>query len=333
MRYSIFSVVDHYPGRQRSVADCYAQLMRQAEAAERLGYDAMFVAEHHFHEYGVVPDPAVMLTALAARTRRLRLGPAIATLTYHDPRTVAESYAMVDVLSGGRLVLGTGSGYLKHEFAGFGIAPEDKRQRYDETLMLVRRLLAGERVTHEGKFHRLRDVAINLRPIQLPTPPIFVAALAREAAFHIGRQGHRLMAIPYASLAAFDEVGALEREFRRGRDESGARDDGDDAIYTFHAHVAATDAAARNEAAEPFDRYVETRLYARRQTYDDVLASGLGLFGAAATVAEKVVSLGRMGVRHVALLMDFGLMPEDDALQSMGRFAADVAPRVRAAGY
>ena len=333
MRYSIFSVVDHYPGRRRSVADYYAQLVRQAEAAESLGYDSMFVAEHHFHEYGVVPNPAVMLTALAARTRRLRLGPAIATLSYQNPLIVAENYAMVDVLSGGRLVLGTGSGYLKHEFAGFGIAPEEKRQRFDETLMLVRRLLAGERVTHAGKYHRLDDVAINLRPIQHPTPPIFVAALAREAAYHIGRQGNRLMASPYASLAAFAEVGALEQEFRRGRAESGAGEDGDDAIYTFHAHVGASDAAARRAAEAPFNLYVETRLYARRQTYDDVLANGLGLFGAAATVAEKVVALGRMGVRHVALLMDFGLMPEEKALQSMRRFATEVAPRVRAAGH
>jgi alkanesulfonate monooxygenase SsuD/methylene tetrahydromethanopterin reductase-like flavin-dependent oxidoreductase (luciferase family) len=333
MRYSMFSVVDHYPGRKLAVADRYQQVLRQAEAAEALGYDAMFVAEHHFHEYGVVPNPAVMLTALAGRTRRLRLGPAIATLTYHNPLIAAENYAMLDVLSGGRLVLGTGSGYLRHEFAGFGVAPEDKRQRYDETLMLMRRLLAGERVTHEGRFHRLNDVAINVRPIQQPTPPIYVAALAREAAYHIGRQGSRLMAIPYASLAAFAEVGALEQEFRRGRGESGAGDDdGDDAIYTFHCHVGDSDADARRHAAAPFDLYVETRLYARRQSYDDVLANGLGLFGAPATVAEKIVALGRMGVRHVALLMDFGLMPEEETLQSMRRFTADVAPRVRAAG-
>ena len=333
MRYSVFSVVDHYPGRSRSIADYYAQLQRQAEAAERLGYDAMFVAEHHFHEYGVVPNPAVLLTALAARTRRLRLGSAIATLSLHNPLVVAESYAMVDVLSGGRLVLGAGSGYLKHEFAGFGIAAEDKRQRFDEALMLVRRLLAGERVTHEGRFHRLNEVAINVRPIQQPTPPIFVAALAREAAYHIGRQGHRLMAIPYASLSAFGELGALDEEYRRGVAESGRRTDGDDAIYTFHAHVGASDDDARRVAAEPFNRYVETRLYARRQTYDDVLASGLGLFGSAATVADKVAALGRMGVRHLALLMDFGLMAEESALASMRRFVEDVAPRVRAARY
>lgn len=334
MKYSIFSVMDHYPGRPRSVPELYAQLQRLAEAAERLGYEFVFVAEHHFHEYGAVPNPAVMLAALAASTTRIRLGPAISTLPYHNPLMVAESYAMVDVLSGGRLALGVGSGYLKHEFAGFNIPLEEKRQRFDETLLLLRRLLSGERVTHEGKFHTLRDVALNVRPIQQPTPPIFVAALAREAAYYIGRQGNRLMAIPYASLAAFDELSALEQEYRRGRSENGTEfADGDDAIYTFHTHVAASDAEARRHAAVPFDLYVETRLYARRQTYDNVLANGLGLFGSVETVADKVKALGSMGVRHLALLMDFGLMPESQVLGSMHAFVEEVAARVKAAGY
>jgi alkanesulfonate monooxygenase SsuD/methylene tetrahydromethanopterin reductase-like flavin-dependent oxidoreductase (luciferase family) len=331
MRYSIFSVVDHYPGQARTVPALYAQLARHAEAAERLGYHAFFVAEHHFHEYGAVPNPAVMLAALAARTSRIRLGPGIANLAYHDPRVIAENYAMVDILSQGRLMLGTGSGYLKHEFAGFGIAPEDKRARFDETLMLVRRLLAGERVTHAGRFHTLNDVALNIRPVQQPTPPIFVAALAREAAYHIGRQGNRLMAIPYASLNNFSELGDIERQYRNGRGESAIATDDDDAIYTFHTFVAETDQEARRHAAAPFDLYVETRLYARRQTYDDVLANGLALFGSAATVTEKIVALRRMGVRHVALMMDFGLMPEAALMDSMRRFAETVIPAVHAA--
>src|SRR6185312_16813547 len=112
MRYAFFSVMDHYPAQSRTVPDYYAQLFTMSAEAERLGYDTVFVAEHHFHEYGVVPNPAVMLAALAQRTTRIRLGPAIATLSYHNPLVVAESYAMVDILSGGRLVLGTGSGYL-----------------------------------------------------------------------------------------------------------------------------------------------------------------------------------------------------------------------------
>jgi alkanesulfonate monooxygenase SsuD/methylene tetrahydromethanopterin reductase-like flavin-dependent oxidoreductase (luciferase family) len=332
MRYSIFSVVDHHPAMGQTVPQRYAQLFRMASEAEALGYDAFFVAEHHFHDYGVVPNPAVMLAALAQRTTRLRLGPAIATLTYHNPLMAAESYAMLDVLSGGRLVLGVGSGYLKHEFAGFGLAPEEKRQRFDETLMLMRRLLAGERVTHKGAFHRLEDVAINVRPAQQPTPPIYVAALARDAGYHIGRQGNRLMAIPYATAGVFDDLRSLHQAYRQGRAESGQPQDPDDSIYAFHAFIAESDAAARRIAARPFDLYVETRLYAQRQTYDDVMANGLALFGSAAAVADKVVALARIGIPHLALLMDFGAMPEEEALGSMRRFASEVMPRVAAAG-
>jgi alkanesulfonate monooxygenase SsuD/methylene tetrahydromethanopterin reductase-like flavin-dependent oxidoreductase (luciferase family) len=332
MRYSLFSVMDHHPSGARSVADYYAQLFRTAASAESLGYDALFVAEHHFHEYGVVPNPAVMLAALAQKTRTLRLGPAISTLTFHNPLIVAESYAMLDVLSQGRLVLGVGSGYLKHEFAGFGVAAEQKRARFDETLMLVRRLLAGERITHRGAFHTIEDVALNVRPIQQPTPPLYVAALAREASYHIGRQGNRVMAIPYATATSLADVGELQAAYRRGQAEAGHAAGADDAIYTFHCYVAESDAAARRDAAAPFDLYVATRLYARRQTYDEVLASGLALFGSAETVAAKIGELARRGISHVALLMDFGLMPEEKVQRSLRAFAEKVMPRIATIG-
>ena len=100
MRLSIFSVQDHYPASARTLPQLYGQVIAQAELADRLGYDTFFVAEHHFHEYGAVPNPSVMLSTLAQRTKRLRLGSAISILTFHHPLTVAESYAMVDVLSG-----------------------------------------------------------------------------------------------------------------------------------------------------------------------------------------------------------------------------------------
>src|SRR5579862_9456030 len=87
--YSAFSVNDHYPDRPRSIAALYAEVIGYCELAERLGFDSYFVAEHHFHEYGVVPNPAVMLAALAPRTTRIRLGSAISILTFHNRLTVA----------------------------------------------------------------------------------------------------------------------------------------------------------------------------------------------------------------------------------------------------
>src|SRR5215218_743211 len=261
MRISIFSVQDHHPSRERTVAQLYEQVIAQAELADELGYDTFWVAEHHFHEYGVVPNPAVMLAAIAQRTRRLRLGTAISILTFHNPLTVAENYAMVDVLSNGRLVYGVGSGYLSHEFAGHGIDPAEKRERFDENLAAVKQLLGGERVSAVGRFHSIDAVQLNVTPIQKHVP-IYVAILRAEAAYHIGRQGHDLLCVPYASLGDFDEIAGLLSEFRRGREESGKPADENSCAVTLHAHVAETDAQARADAETAFNLYVDTRLYA-----------------------------------------------------------------------
>ena len=329
MRMSIFSVQDHYPGRERTVAELYRQVIAQAELAETLGYDTFFVAEHHFHEYGVVPNPAVMLSTLAQRTKRLKLGTAISILTFHNPLTVAESYAMVDVLSGGRLVLGVGSGYLKHEFAGYAIEPAEKRDRFDENLALVKRLLSGERVSFEGRYIRLDAVQINVQPLQREIP-VYVAVLRREAAYHVGLQGHDLMCVPYASLDRFDEIADLVAEFRRGRAAStrpAATDNA--AVVTLHTHVAESDDEAGKLASDAFDLYVDTRLYAKKAVYDDIIASGLSLFGSVETVADKLVALHRAGVDHVSTLHNFGLLPEAHVHRSMRLLMEEVMPRVR----
>jgi len=330
MKASIFSVQDHYPSAPRSVPELYQQVLRQGELADVLGYDTFFAAEHHFHEYGAVPNPSVLLAALAQRTRRIRLGTAISILTFHNPLTVAESYAMVDVLSGGRLTLGVGSGYLRHEFEGYDIDGATKRDRFDENLPLVERLLRGERVTHKGKFRNLNAVQINVPTVQAEVP-VYVAILRKEVAYHIGRQGRRMLFVPYASVDNFDEIGELLAEFRRGREEVGLTDHAGTAALVLHTHVADTDEDARRVAAEPFDLYVETRLYAKKAVYNDVIASGLSLFGSVDTVVDKLVQLHEVGLDHIMTLQNFGLMPETEVHASMSRFANEVMPRVRRA--
>jgi len=330
MRISIFSVQDHYPARaaERGLDDFYRQSLDQCVLVERLGYDTFFVAEHHFHEYGAFPNPAVFLAAAAMRTTLIRLGTAIATLPFRNPLTVAEDYAMLDLISGGRVVLGVGSGYLAHEFAGFGIDGAEKRARFDEALSVLRQALAGQRINFAGQHIRADDVAINVPPVRPGGPPLYVAVLRKEAAYHVGRQSNRLMSVPYASVERFDDVEHLMAEFRRGREEVGAEASDDDHVLAFHCHVADTDEAARDHAAAAFDLYVATRLYAKRQTYDDILASGLGLFGSVETVAEKLARLHAWGVRHVMLLQNFGMMPHERVAASMTLAAERVMPRL-----
>jgi len=328
VRYSVFSVNDHHPRLARTLPQLYRQVMRQCELAEGLGYDTFFCAEHHFHEYGVVPDPAVMLAALSQRTRRIRLGTAISILTFHDPRRIAETYAMLDQLCGGRFVFGVGSGYLAHEFQGYDRDPAEKRDRFNENLDLVKRLLAGETLAYQGKFSKSEKVALNVLPHEGRVPPIYVAVLARDAAFHVGRQANCIFTVPYASCTDFADIGTMMAEFRKGRREAGFAPEDDDHVFTLHTHVAETDAQAREQCKAAYDLYVDTRLYAKKHTYEDILANGICLFGSVGTVVEKMRRLHAMGVRHVATLQNFGALAPELVEKSMTLFAREVMKEI-----
>jgi len=328
MRYSIFSVQDHHPALHRSVAQLYEQVIGEAKLAELLGYDTFFVAEHHFHECGSVPNPAVFLAALARETTRIRLGVAVSNLSIHNPMTVAENYAMVDMLSGGRLTLGVGSGYLRHEFEGHRIPPEEKRERFDENLQVLLRALTGEPVIFQGKYNDLPGVALNVQPLQGDKLPVHVAIQRREAAYHVGRQGRHIFSLPYSCLTSAEDIRGLIDDYRKGYRESGAPGQGE-AVLAFHCHVAETDAQAKVNAEEAFNLYLDTRLfYESRRTYETVVNAGLGMFGSPQTVANQLVALHDMGIDHVMFLQNFGVLDPQLVQASMRRLAGEVMPEV-----
>lgn len=329
MRYSVFSVTDNYAAGPRSVPAFYEQLLREIVRAEELGFAAYFVAEHHFHEYGVLPSPPVFLAAAAQHTRRIRLGPAVAVLPFADPVRMAEDYAMLDVLSGGRLALGVGSGYLAHEFAGFGVGPWEKRARFDEALSVIETAWEGKPFTHHGLYYHYANVCLNVLPLQHPVP-LWVAILNAEAAYHVGRQGRNLMMIPYASLEDISHLASVTEAYRRGRAESGLDPVGGDVLVAFHTHLAATDEQARAEARPPLDQYVTTRLYARHRSLEELDAQGLVLIGSPQTVARRLAAAARAGMTHVMALDNFG--GKDPVLvdQSLTLFATEAIPRARA---
>ena len=328
LRYSVFSVNDHHPHLPRTVPQLYEQVMKQCELAERLGYDTFFCAEHHFHEYGVVPDPAVMLSALAQRTKKIRLGTAISILTFHDPRRIAETYSMLDMMSGGRLVFGVGSGYLAHEFVGYDSDPKEKRVRFNENLDIVKRLMAGETLSYQGQFSKSDKAVLNVLPHNARVPPMYVAVLAREAAYHVGKQKNRIFTVPYASCKNFEDIGTMLAEYRKGRAEAALPADDDDHVFTLHTFVARTDEEAKAQCKAAYDLYVATRLYAKRHEYEDILANGICLFGSVETVAKKVSQLHEMGIRHVATMHNFGAQPPELVERSMTLFAKEVMPAV-----
>src|SRR5215472_3095458 len=132
MKFATFHLV-HWP-EGLTHAGVYARELEMIEAAEELGFDGVWLAEHHFRNYGICPNIMTFAAFVAARTRRLRIGSGIVVLPLHSPIRAAEEAAMVDVLSGGRLDYGFGRGYQSVEFNGFGLALEEARARADESL-------------------------------------------------------------------------------------------------------------------------------------------------------------------------------------------------------
>jgi alkanesulfonate monooxygenase SsuD/methylene tetrahydromethanopterin reductase-like flavin-dependent oxidoreductase (luciferase family) len=236
---------------------------------------------------------------------------------------------MVDLMSGGRLVFGVGSGYLAHEFVGYDRDPKDKRDRFNENLDLVKRLMAGETLSYQGMFSKSEKVVLNVFPHQGRVPPIYVAVLAREAAYHVGKQKNRIFTVPYASCKDFADIGRMLQEYRKGLTEAGLEPHDDDHVFTLHTYVARTDEEAKQQAKAAYDLYVDTRLYAKKHLYEDIIANGINLFGSVETVAEKMNQLHDMGIRHVATMHNFGALDPALVERSMTMFAREVMPAVR----
>ncbi|HEY3116842.1 MAG TPA: LLM class flavin-dependent oxidoreductase, partial [Chloroflexota bacterium] len=178
----------------------YQQILDQIALAEELGWECFWFTEHHFNLYGgPEPNPAVFLSAAAARTSRIHLGSAVSVLPLHQPIQVAEDYAMVDVMSGGRLEFGIGLGNTPGDFAHFGVPREEARARFEEEAEIVARAWTEERFSYRGQFWDFEDVSLFPPPMQRPTPPIWVAGHSVDTLGWAGRHGFNIMttAHPY----------------------------------------------------------------------------------------------------------------------------------------
>src|SRR5437868_1183027 len=154
----------------------FKQILDQIQLAEELGWECFWFTEHHFLLYGgPVPNPAVMMSAAAARTSKIRLGSAISILPLHHPVQTAEDYAMVDVMSNGRLEFGMGLGNTEIDYQMYGIPREESRARFEEAIDLILAAWSQEEFSHEGQFWKTTRASLLPRPVQHPHPPLWVA--------------------------------------------------------------------------------------------------------------------------------------------------------------
>jgi probable F420-dependent oxidoreductase len=213
-----------------------SRLRDVAEAAEELGYHVVFTAEHLVYPqeirtpypYGgrfpfAVTDPVLdvptTLAWVAAMTKHVRLAASVMVLPYHEPIALAKALTTIDVLSGGRLMVGVASGWLREEFDLLGVPFRERGARTDEYLAALRALWTEERVTFQGRFVRLQEAAFFPKPIQKPYPPIWIGGGSAAAFRRVARLGDGWLAVPRSPADLADDVAAIRREAEAaGRD-------------------------------------------------------------------------------------------------------------------
>lgn len=198
----------------------YRATIEQATRAEELGFESVWPVEQHFQaQLSALPAPLLLLAAIAERTRRLRLGTAILQLPLSHPMRIAEEVATLDVLSAGRVELGLGRGANPSHFSGYGLRIEDNRERLSEGLALLRQAFTSERFSFHGRHYRSEDAQLAPRPIQLPGPPLHIAANSLDTAALAGREGVAMIAALHVNpLPALRE---LTQSYERARAEAG----------------------------------------------------------------------------------------------------------------
>jgi probable F420-dependent oxidoreductase len=213
-----------------------SRLRDVAEAADELGYHVVFTAEHLVYPqeirtpypYGgrfpfAVTDPVLdvptTLAWVAAVTKHVRLAASVMVLPYHEPIALAKALTTIDVLSGGRLMVGVASGWLREEFDLLGVPFRERGARTDEYLAALRALWTEERVTFRGRFVRLEEAAFFPKPIQKPYPPIWIGGASAAAFRRVARIGDGWLAVPRSPAALAADVASIRREAEAaGRD-------------------------------------------------------------------------------------------------------------------
>src|ERR1051326_5017445 len=198
---------------RRPFPELYRAILEQIARAEKLGYDNVWLSEHHFTADGYNPSLLPTAAAVAARTERIRIGTFILLLPFQHPVRPAEDVTCVDILSGGRFDLGVGQGYSHHEFEALCMPRAERSARLAEGLELLQRLWREERVTFDGRFTKVCDLALSPRPVQRPHPPLWIGARTEKATRRAARIGCHLMATlgPDPAPGYVDELRACGR--------------------------------------------------------------------------------------------------------------------------
>ena len=335
MEFGVFDHLDRYGG---ALADFYEDRLKIAEAYDRAGFYAYHLAEHHATPLGMAPSPSVFLAAVAQRTTRLRFGPLVWPMPLHHPLRLIEEICMLDQLSGGRLEIGFGRGAAPIELEYYGVDPQDAQEIYAEAVELVLAGLTHKVLDFKGRRFSFSGVPMEIEPPQKPHPPVWYGVHAPESAERAARRNLNVVSLDppnetrlsieryravwpqvHARAAAFPKLG-LGRFIVVAPSDAAALALARRAYLVWHASF-----------THLFRRHGRPQSHPRPATFDLLVERGQGVAGAPATVAQFLASqLAETGCNYVVGQFAFGDLTREESLQSIGLFAREVMPLLRA---
>ena len=342
MEFGIFALMSR-EDLSRSAAETLQLGIEQIVAAEELGFESVWLAEHHFSSYSVIPNPLLLAVQLAERTKRIKLGTAVLVVPFFHPLRLAEDIAMTDVLTNGRLRVGVGRGYQVYEFERYGLTIEDSRPLFEENMEILRLALTQETFSYKGRYNDITETALQLRPLQQPHPEIWVAVSTPETIAWAVQHDYAL--ITSASARPTEHI----RRVRRIYDEQlqAAGKPLDDAQFALQRYCYVTD--DRRDALEAAEHILWTyRIAQNYRAGSGPANNGIAnsapvadeptpeelvdrlIFGDPETCIERLQrDVDDCRPTHLSLVPSFGGLEPERALRSMQRLAEEVLPHIK----
>ena len=341
MKFGAHYLPTYVPDLDGPLPEYYRRMFEQMEEMDRLGYDDIWVTEHHFAMYGgTLPHPPTFMAAIARTTKDIRLGVAINVLPLHNPIEVAESYAMVDVISNGRLDFGVGKGSESHEYKKAGVNQQEATGRLYEGTEVLLQAWSDKPVNFSGQFYNYDNVPVFPKPVQRPHPKFWVGCARSEDSFRwAGKHGFNLMTLPYLYREPHLLPG-LVKIYRSALAEAGRDFTQTEVLGKFHIYVSSSLDKAIEEASPYLANYFDVHKAADPDRQEQGL---LTQRDARTQLSEGFVIAGdpdrcvntierwreEVGLTTISGTFHFGGMPQEMAMKNIRLFADKVMPRLK----
>lgn len=346
MKFGYFTLSDnHYPGNRRSANQFVQEIRDQAIHADRLGMNSAWIGEHHFDRLGVNSRPGTLLTHIAAVTENIRLAPAVTVLPIHHPLHVAEEWATLDLLSGGRVDFAAGRGYDAEEYRPFGADFMTSAEIFEEGIDVVQ--LAWNEPgewSYKGRYYDIENMSITPKPVQRPIP-FYVASFSRTSLEMAGRRGLDIIYAPFAAAMIYGGLAEAVDAYREACATHG--NPPGRAMCSYFIHIAETPeeddygrqtmmdyfqhSVLRNIPSDPAKTPPNMRYFMQiRENISKARKEGLNdrsiLIGPPTKIIESLKKVEAAGIEEVILYFNVGNKPHEVVIDQMDRFMVDVAP-------